>query len=174
MYGNTYTSPQPIKPDDVPLEGATRVDIEFHGVDHSGASFEGRVFLNNPNANEDTELTLSEGYVGSFNIFGHGGCYGDVGHCEVRAEPGLYDPRPSHVLTPVKTVVTATEVLRGLVTQGEDIEVTVVPVITSLTEQCDLEDVFKFDRLSIVTYKTEGGSSETQPAPAPRGVGAGA
>ena len=103
----------------------------------------------------EDELTSSEVYVGSFHIFGHGGCYGDVGHCEVRAEPGLYDPRPSHMLTPVKTVVPATEVLRGLVTQGEDIAVTVVPVITSLTEQCDLEDVFKFDRLSIVTYKTE-------------------
>lgn len=156
MYGNTYTSPQPISADAVPLtEGVTRADIEFHGVDHSGASFEGRVFLNNPNADEDTELTSADGYVGSFYIFGHGGCYGDVGHCEVRAEPGLYDPRPSHVLTPVKAVVTATEVLRTLATQGEDITVTVVPVITSLTEQCDLEDVFKFDRLSIVTYKTE-------------------
>ena len=90
-----YTSPRPIGADAVLLEqDVTRVDLEFHGVDHSGASFEGRVFVNNPGADQNTELSPERGYVGSFHIFGHGGCYGDVGHCEVRAEPGRYDPRP--------------------------------------------------------------------------------
>ncbi len=68
------------------------------------------------------------------------------------------------MLTPAKKFVTATETVRALVKQGEDIRVTVVPVITSLSEQCDVEDVFKFDRLSIVAYKGEG-EGETPPAP---------
>jgi len=50
-------------------------------------------------------------------------------------------------------MVTATEIVRTLVDQGEDIRVTVVPVFTSLTEHCDVENVIKFDRLSIVAYK---------------------
>ena len=30
----------------------SRADIEFHGVDHAGASYEGRVFLDNPTADK--------------------------------------------------------------------------------------------------------------------------
>ena len=63
-----------------------RADIELHEVDHSGPSYEGRVFLNNRKANHKTELILANGYVGSYNIFGHGGCFGDVGHCDIPAE----------------------------------------------------------------------------------------
>jgi len=153
LQSKTYTA-QPISVEVLPpTENFTRADIEFHGVDHSGASFEGRVFLNNPDANEDTEKTPGNGYAGSFHIFGHGGCYGDVGHCEIHAEPRAYDPRPSHMLTPVKKVVTATEAVRRAIAEGKDIEVTVVPVITGLTEQTDTDDVLKFDHLSIVNYK---------------------
>ena len=32
-----------------------RADIEFHELDHAGPSYEGRVFINNPGANETTE-----------------------------------------------------------------------------------------------------------------------
>src|SRR5690349_17602205 len=60
-----------------------RADLEFIGVDHAGASYEARVYLNNPNANSATEPTDANGYAGSFYVFGHGGCYGDVGHCDI-------------------------------------------------------------------------------------------
>ena len=102
MQGNTYTS-QPISAAEIPLEDVTRVDIEFDQVDDSGASFEGRVFLNNPGADENTEPNPENGYAGSFFIFGHGGCFGDEGHCEVDAERphDPYDPRRSHPMTPV-------------------------------------------------------------------------
>ena len=62
-----------------------RADLEFHGVDHSKASFEGRMFINNPDAGPDTP-TSHESYVGSFWVFGHGGCAGGEGHCEPPAE----------------------------------------------------------------------------------------
>lgn len=166
MQSKVYTS-RPFGADDLPpLEGAARADVEFHGVDHSGASFEGRVFLNNPEADENTPLTSEDGYAGSFFIFGHGGCFGDVGHCEVHEEPGLYDPRAAHPLTPIKTAVIATSALRRAAAEGRDVEVTVVPVITGLTEQTDAEDVFKFDHLSIVTYESEEQAAERQAPPA--------
>ncbi len=130
----------------------SRADIEFHEVDHSGASFEARVFLNNSNADENTPKTEAEGYAGSFYILGHGGCFGDVGHCEITEKRGAYDPRPSHPLTPEKKVLIATEAVKRAAQQGSEMTVTVVPIITSLTEKCDLEDVLKFDKIKLVTY----------------------
>ena len=158
MQGNTYTS-QPISLAEIPMEEVSRVDIEFEQVDHSGASFEGRVFLNNPEADENTEPSPENGYAGSFFIFGHGGCFGDEGHCDVGIEPRPYDPRDprrSHPLLPVKMSVEATEAVRRTVSEGEDITVRVVPVITGFTEQTNLEDVFKFNlQPRIVAYETE-------------------
>jgi len=45
-----------------------RGDILIHGVDQSGPSFEGRVFLNNPRATADTPTTAENGYAGSFHV----------------------------------------------------------------------------------------------------------
>src|SRR5438477_12447518 len=75
----------------------SRADLIFEGVDHSGASFEARVFLNNESANDQTPATPENGYAGSFHIFGHGGCFGDdITHCQIRGAPRPYDPRPAH------------------------------------------------------------------------------
>jgi hypothetical protein len=63
-----------------PGEPFQRADLEFHVVDHAKASFEARLFINNPEAGTDTPTT-DESYAGSFWIFGHGGCAGDEGHC---------------------------------------------------------------------------------------------
>ena len=159
MQGNTYTS-RPISASEIPIEDVSRVDIEFEQVDDSGASFEGRVFLNNPQADENTEPNQENGYAGSFYVFGHGGCFGDEGHCEVDAEleraHDPYDPRRSHPRLPVDKAVEATEAVRRTASEGGDITVTVVPVITGLTEQTDTENVFKHDlRPRIVAYEME-------------------
>jgi hypothetical protein len=158
MQGNTYTS-EPIRAADLPLEEVSRVDIQFEGVDHSDASYEGRVFLNNPEADENTEPSPENGYAGSFFIFGHGGCFGDVGHCDVGVEPrplDPFDPRRSHPLLPVEMSVEATQAVRRTAEEAEEVTVTVVPVITGLTEQTDTQDVFKFDgHPRIVSYATE-------------------
>ena len=126
-----------------------RADLEFHGVDHSGPSFEARVFLNNPDADESTKLTEDSGYVGSFYIFGHGGCYGDFGHCEVPAGARRpFDKRPPHPLKPVEKRLTVTEVLRKIAEKSGEITVTVVPVLPLGISG----DVLHFEGVSIVTY----------------------
>lgn len=156
MQAKAYTS-DPISVEAAPLAGDfSHADIEVHGLDHSGESFEGRVFLNNPDANEHTDLTPDDGYAGSFYIFGHGGCFGDVGHCEVSGQSRAYDPRQSHPLLPQTKAVRATEALRRAAAQGEDIKVTVVPVLDPGIEQPDtegIEDVLKFDHVSIISYR---------------------
>jgi hypothetical protein len=129
-----------------------RADLVFEGLDHSGASFEGRVFLNNPSADANTETTIDNGYAGSFHIFGHGGCFGDVGHCEVRGNPRLYDPRPAHQLSPALKVLIATDAVRKAILHGKHMTVTVVPVVRAGTGIADIENVLRFDKLSVRTY----------------------
>jgi hypothetical protein len=134
----------------------SRADLEFYGVDHSGPSFEARIFLNNPGANPETPTDLGDGYVGSFHIFGHGGCFGDAGHCDVPDAPlHQFDNRLPHQLLPQKKVVIITEGLREVsaASRGTKITVTVVPLVRSVVlDDLDTEDVLRFDRLALVTY----------------------
>lgn len=134
---------------------ARRADIEFHNVDHAGASYEGRVYLNNPDADEHTGYD-DPSYAGSYHIFGHGGCLGDPGHCDVKPRR-TYDPRPAHPLTPAKKVVIATDAVRQTINQASEATVTVVPIIEPLPyETVDpkhTEDPVDIGYVRIITYR---------------------
>lgn len=130
-----------------------RADIQLRGVDHSGNSYEGRVFLNNPDANEDTPTTLEAGFAASFFIFGHGGCYGDAGHCEIRARGTRpFDRRTLHPLLPVDIAVTVTDAFRQAVAQGESLTVTIVPVVHSPDDDLDDENCLRFSKFDLMVY----------------------
>jgi len=130
----------------------TRADVEFHGLDHSGASYEGRVYLNRPDADEHTPTDVPE-YAGSYFIFGHGGCLGDPGHCEVTPRR-FYDPRPQHPLTPTTKVVIATNAIRRAKAGSETITVTVVPVLLATTAKVgEPDDLVSYEHVRIVTYR---------------------
>jgi hypothetical protein len=92
---------------------------------------------------------------GSYHIFGHGGCLGDPGHCEVKPRRE-YDPRPAHPLTPAKKVVVATEAGKRVIEQDAAVTVTVVPIIEPLPyENVDpkyTEDPVDIGYVRIVTY----------------------
>jgi hypothetical protein len=149
----TYTS----KP--VPIDFAgpehryVRSDLEIYGIYHGGPSYEGRVFLNNPKADQTTPRTRENGYAGSFYIFGHGGCLGDPGHCEVNEENrDEYDFRSPHPLTPAKKKVTVTNTLREIAKTNKTATITVVPVVSATNELCDDVDVFRFENMRFVSY----------------------
>jgi hypothetical protein len=105
----TFTS-RPVRVEfAAPEHRFVRADIEISGIFHCEASYEGRIFLNNPKADAETPKDLVHGYAGSFHIFGHGGCLGDVGHCEVsQHNRESYDFRSPNPLTPAKKRVTVT------------------------------------------------------------------
>jgi len=128
-----------------------RADIEIDGIYHGEASYEGRIFLNNPNANDKTPKSLASGYAGSFHIFGHGGCVGDPGHCEVN-ERGRFDFRYPHPLTPARKVIVVTEALREIAKSAKTATVTVVPVVSAANELCDTDNVFRCEDIRFVTY----------------------
>jgi tyrosinase len=134
---------------------ARRADIEFHDVDHAGASYEGRVYLNNADADGTTGYE-DPSYAGSYHVFGHGGCLGDPGHCEVKPRRE-YDPRPAHPLTPATKVVIATAAVARAMELGDDVTVSVVPVVEPLPyENMDAnytEDPLHVGSVRIVTYR---------------------
>lgn len=146
-----YKSPRKISVANLPSSYA-RADLEFIGVDHSGASYEARVYLNNPSADADTQAVEANGYAGSYYIFGHGGCFGDIGHCELNQPRDEFDPRPSSPLEPIKKVVVATDALKKATAESSEISVTVVPIIMSWTEKTEMTDIMKFDHINLVTY----------------------
>lgn len=140
----------------------TRADLVFTGVDHSAGSYEVLVFLNNPGATDTTPHDVEHGYGGRFVIFGHGGCYGDVGHCDVPATPAPDDLRPPHPLTPATKTVTITAALRHVVTtkSGGLKTVTLVPVAITprRTDRAITPDLFHFDDMSLRTYLSVTGN----------------
>lgn len=136
----------------------TRADVVIIGVDHSGTSFEVRLFFNNPAATADTPRTAEDGYAGRFTVFGHGGCYGDDGHCDV-PEPSTdpTDLSSEHPLTPLDTHVTVTDALRRTLARDEALQtVTLVPVsITpSRADRKAAPELLHFTDVSLQTYLT--------------------
>ena len=126
--GNKYTSPEMYL--EYP-EGENELYqgvIEFYGLDSTGPTYTGRVFLNNPNADENTPLNEANGYVGSYYIFGHDGCWGDMGHCDPKIQRE-YDPRVYSHVTPQYQYVDATEALKKCVKSKTKFTVTVVPLV---------------------------------------------
>ena len=129
-----------------------RADLIFYGVDHSLASYEGRVYINRPRADATTGRE-DLAYAGSFHIFGHGGCFGDAGHCDVPTGPrDPFDRRPAHQLTPATKVVIVTDALKRILasaTSKTQITVTVVAVAPGK----ESSEYLQFDQLRLVTYR---------------------
>jgi tyrosinase len=130
----------------------SRVDLVFHGVDHSGDSYEGRVYINAPEADTSTGRAVPS-YVGSFHVFGHGECFGDVGHCDVPRGPRRpFDLRPAHQLTPHTKVVIVTERLRAILAEigpQASIAVTVVALVAGGASN----EMLMFDEVRLLTYQ---------------------
>lgn len=164
-----YDSPEPIALPPA-LEGRRRfyrADLDFHEVDHSGLSYEARVFLNRPDADERTPLD-DPAYAGSYYVFGHWGCLGDDhDHCAVPEAPlHAFDRRPPPKLTPIKLTVEVSDALTRLVEDPEVDELTVhvVPIAAPLYPDDDPSDLLHFSRLSLLTYDGPLGSPRDRPA----------
>lgn len=141
----------------VPPGPFRRADLEFHGVDHARSSFTARIFLNNPAADASTPTDAEHGFAGRFHVFGHGGCAGDEGHCEVPAERRPHDLRPPHQLAPLSKRVVVTDALRRAAEGGDEVRVTVVAVLREELVEAygpDLtSDLLTIDRVDLLTYR---------------------
>jgi hypothetical protein len=126
-----------------------RADLVFYEVDASGPSFIARVFLDGGEAQPDNLPSREVGYAGFFTIFGHGGCFGDAGHCEVPAHRDPFDVGPPHALTPQTRMVDITKRLREI--KNGPITITVLP-ITRARSGPQLIDALIFSGLRLLSY----------------------
>jgi hypothetical protein len=134
----------------------TRADLTFYGLDHSGPSYETRVFFDTPDATADSPLEAAAGYVGSFAVFGHGGCFGEHGHCQVRGPVTSFDRRLPHQLVPATRVLLCTDAIRGRLDAARgQVTVTIVPVIrhSPLADAEQAADVLHLDQIALHTYE---------------------
>ncbi|MEE9452394.1 MAG: hypothetical protein V3V61_06535 [Gammaproteobacteria bacterium] len=132
------------------VEKFSRAYLEFYGVSDTDASYEARIFLNNPKAEIALGYNLHKGYVGSFRVFGHAGCSGDVGHCHVQAKRA-YDTRAKTGANPLYKRVEVTRAIKKLASKSSAINVTIVPYITGGSERCDYEKSLSFDQIKLIT-----------------------
>jgi hypothetical protein len=151
MTMDRYVSPALRVPPASDVYEHDRVDLELHGVRHSGESFAVRVFIDDPDAGPRTSTSDNDSYAGSFYIFGHGPCLGDDGHCHVPAGPlHPYDFRQSHQLTPQYHRLPITKTLRALAREGT-FTVTLVAV-ANRGGTFEGDDLLSFRRLSVIAY----------------------
>lgn len=131
-----------------PEHAFKRADLLFYGIDHSGPSYEAQVFMAARGVGGEPDRS-HRAYVGSYFIFGHGGCFGDVGHCDIPRSREPFDVRPAHQLEPAVRIVRVTEPLRAMLDQGlEAAKVTVV----AHTEGRLSDEVLAFDTIRLATY----------------------
>lgn len=137
------------KPIELPPAGHPfqRADLIFYGLDHSGTSFEGQVFLDTRGTSRDADAG-HRAYVGSFFVFGHGGCFGDAGHCDVPTERDPFDLRPPHQLEPAIRILTVTEAVKALLGRGR--EKAVVTVVARATGRSN--EVLAFEAVRLASY----------------------
>jgi hypothetical protein len=137
------------------LESYTRADVELHRVDLAVPSYEGRVFLNRPDADRDTPLDPGTGYLGSFSVFGKVECWGDSDdHC-AQPDGGRFDRRRSPTRYAKIRVRTPDGLMRRLAGEADgELTLNVVAVLPAREDYkaYDPADVLRFERLAIVTY----------------------
>jgi hypothetical protein len=126
--------------------GFERADIEIYGIDQSGASFEGRVFLNNPEATLATPLSLEHGYAGSFHVYGYG-----IWPADVASGPGGKPAASEGIRAPITKTVISTEAVRRAAAKSDQARVTVVPVFPGNPPR-DAGDAFKLEGVRIIIH----------------------
>jgi len=94
-----------------------RARLVLQEVSHPLTSFEARIFFTDGKPDASTPTAGNAEYAGSFFTFGHGGCTGGPGHCDVPPVPedrALHLAlRPRHHLTPARMSIDVTDALRA-------------------------------------------------------------
>lgn len=142
MHSGRFTS-EPIRLD-LGSSGLNfrRADILVHGVDQSGDSFEGRIFVNNPAATIETPADPKHGYAGSFSVYGYGFW---------PEKPGDPPAAADTIRAPIEKDVIATEAVRAAAAQGPEVTVTIVPAYLSDPVR-EANQAMKLEKVSIKVY----------------------
>lgn len=131
-----------------------RVDLIFYDVDHKRDSYEGRIFLNQPDATSETPRDVEHGYAGSYWVFGHDRCAGDARHCDPSwgEADDAFDYRRAHHALPHTMTVEITDAVAAEAQQTDRIRLTVVAVRADVAGANEQRPLIRFDQVRLVTY----------------------
>jgi tyrosinase len=117
----------------------TKAEVRLHWVPQLVRSCFIRVFLNQPGADASTPITNNSHYAGYIAVFGHGGCYGGPGHCDLpppRARD--FDVRPRNHNTPRNHRIDVTAAARELLRKSDSLQITLLVIGVDYREDNDL------------------------------------
>lgn len=143
-----YTS-DPVELPNAGPDAISRADLVFYGVDHSSSSFTARIFLDKPDADATTPID-DPSYAGSFTIFGHGGCFGGPGHCDVKERNEPFDLRPPHQLTPATRTVIVTDHVKRML--GDDSSDPFTVTVVAIVPGDESNDVLTLRHVRLLSY----------------------
>jgi tyrosinase len=129
------------KPIEIPAparKSFRQAEVRLHRVPQLPRSCFIRVFLNNPDANASTPLD-DPSYAGYLAVFGHGGCIGGPGHCDLPpARARQYDIRPRSHNTPRNHRVIVTKAAKAALKKSSSLQITLVVIGADYREERDL------------------------------------
>jgi len=115
-----------------------QAEVRLHRVPQLIRSCFVRVFLNNPNANASTPLD-DPSYAGYLAIFGHGGCIGGPGHCDLPpSRARQHDIRPRNHNTPRNHRVIVTKAAKAALKKSSSLQITLVVIGADYREEREL------------------------------------
>lgn len=126
-------------------ESFQRAELVIENIDCSGFSYEGRVFLNNPDANEETPMSTEYGYAGCYHILGYGGVLQD----DFEVERSVFDSRPFRSVLNHKRI-NVTDILKLMSRNTNVFVISIVPILPGGANVSNSEIVVKLDRIGIV------------------------
>ena len=139
---------------------AGRAVIDVSGIDQAGPSFEGRIFVNNPDAGSETPMTEEEGYAGSFHVYGYG--MPTSSGTPARATGSTATRRTAEL--PMRRTVEATPAIFRATSAAPSATITIVPVLPGAPSSRDaavekaLTDLLTVDDVAVrVESKGKGG-----------------
>lgn len=94
------------------MHGIRRADIVIEGIDQNGPSHTLRIFVDNPDADADTEPIPENGFAGSLYVYAHAGA--------------LDEGSAAHTRVPMTRAIIATEAVQRARSRGPTASVTVV------------------------------------------------
>ena len=154
IVGKRYMS-EPLELPDLDGDEISGAELIFYGVDHSWRSYVADVFVGPEAVDSSAPATPEAGHAGSFEIFGHGGCFGGEGHCDVVERPAdPFDNRAPHPLEGATIAVDVSEALARLA--GPTFVVTVIPIVPGTEELEEPEGQRDLLRIENVRLRIHG------------------
>ena len=134
-------------------DGFDTAILELHNVGHPlDGTREIRVFINQPDADAETETEGNDHYAGSRVLLGKTMCYGEDGHCALPTDRQKFDVRVRPPMKPIKIYMNVTRTIqRPAVVEAEPGRTVVTFVVVDQEGDPLPVNAVKKDGLSFVT-----------------------